>query len=126
MSAFPPSFPGQGGAADASPVARQWAALGEAAGAVALLAAAEPATPAGMRDFPIRIREAGGWRLRRAEDELADLAAIMQHGLAALLSVNARGADPRPAARALLAEFDFACGALLALLPARPEPVVAA
>jgi hypothetical protein len=41
----------------------------------------------------------------------------MEPGLAALLAVNARGADPRPAAEALWREFLAARAAVLALLP---------
>jgi hypothetical protein len=48
---------------------------------------------------------------------VADLAAVMEPGLAALLSINARGADTRPAARALLHEFNQARAAIIALLP---------
>jgi hypothetical protein len=125
MNALPPSFPGPD-VEGVSTVERRWIALNEAAGVVAVLAAAVPVTAAGMRDFPARIEAAGGWRLKRAEDELADLTAILEHGLGALLSINERGADPRPAARALLAEFEFACGALRALLPLQEEPVFAA
>lgn len=124
MNALPPSFPGLGQAHGETAVERHWNALNAAAGVVAALAASAPALAAQMHDFPARIEAAGGWRLKRAESELADLTAILEHGLAALLSVNARGADPRPAARALLHEFDGACGALLALLP--PVPVFAA
>lgn len=122
MNALPPSFTGIG---SGSAVERRWSALNEAAGVVAVLAAEVPTTAASMRDFPTQIAAAGGWRLSRAESELADLTAILEHGLSALLSINERGADPRPAARALLAEFEGVCGALLALLPPETEPVFA-
>jgi hypothetical protein len=70
-----------------------------------------------MRNFPALIRDADMWRRERAEFGISDLAAIMEPGLAALLAVNARGADPRPAALALLQEYNSACEALLSLLP---------
>jgi hypothetical protein len=96
----------------------QWAALGEAAGVVAMLAGLSPERPGTeMRNFPALIRDADRWRRERAEAGIADLAAIMEPGLAALLAVRARGADPRPAALALLNEFNSARLALLALLP---------
>ncbi len=126
MTALPPSFTALGAALEASAIERRWNALVSAAQVVSALAGTEPASAAAMDAFPARIAAAGGWRLARAESELADLTAILEHGLAALLSVNERGVDTRPAARALLAEFEFACGALLALLPPETEPVFAA
>ena len=45
------------------------------------------------------------------------MTAMLQPGIAALLGVNARGADPRAAALALWREFIAARAALLALLP---------
>ena len=42
---------------------------------------------------------------------------MMEPGIAALLGINARGADPRPAALALWREFTAARGAVLSLLP---------
>ena len=130
MTAYSPGFPPHSaGKADSLPpqsgfgrrgdaIEIQWAVLQEAAAAVALLAgtAPEPATPQ-MRDFPALIRETGGWRLRMAEQGIADLAAIMEPGLAALLAIKGRGADSAAPARALLREFQSAHAALLALLP---------
>ncbi len=96
----------------------RWAALGDAAGVVAALAGFEPErTSAEVRNFPALIRDAEAWRRERAENGIADLAAIMEPGLAALLAVNARGADPRPAAMALWREFIAARAAILSLLP---------
>ena len=86
--------------------------------AVALLAGQQPPEAADprMASFPAAIRRTGGWRLRLAEQGLADLAAMMEPGLAALLSVQAHGGDARPPARALLQEFAAARAALLALV----------
>jgi hypothetical protein len=124
MNAFPPPLPARGsarpalGPSVASGTSIKWAALAEAAGVVAVLAGFAPERPGTeMRNFPALIRDADPWRRDRAEAGIADLAAIMEPGLAALLAVRARGADPRPAALALLNEFNAARNALLALLP---------
>lgn len=94
----------------------KWAALHDAAAAVAALAGceAEPISVAAA-DFPATIQAAGGWRRVLAEQGIEDLAAIMEPGLAALLASHARGANPAPAARALWQEFEAARTALLAL-----------
>ena len=86
-----------------------------AAGALAGLAPERPGIE--IRNFPALIRDADPWRRERAEVGIADLAAVMEPGMAALLAVRARGADPRPAALALLNEFNAARLAVLALLP---------
>ena len=123
MNALPPSFTAASGRASfaqasASATSMRWAALGDAANVVAALAGFEPErSSADVRNFPALIRDAEAWRRERAENGVADLAAIMEPGLAALLAVNARGADPRPAAMALWREFIAARAAILALLP---------
>lgn len=104
--------------ASASALSRQWAALQDAAKVVAMMSGLEPERPSPeIRNFPALIRDCGAWRQAIAEDGIADLAAMMQPGIAALLGVNARGADARPAALALLREFNAARASLLALLP---------
>jgi hypothetical protein len=124
MSALLPPLPSREAARPAlgpsvgSGTSNKWAALNEAAGVVAMLAGLTPESPgAELRDFPALIRDADSWRRERAEAGIGDLAAIMEPGLAALMAVRARGADPRPAAFALLNEFNSARVALLALLP---------
>src|SRR5690349_16462734 len=125
MNALPPSFTAASGSgrtsfaqAGASATSMRWAALGDAAGVVATLAGLEPErTCAEVRNFPALIRDAEPWRRERAENGVADLAAIMEPGLAALLAVTARGVDPRPAAIALWREFIAARAAILSLLP---------
>jgi hypothetical protein len=103
-------------------LAMRWAALHDAADAVALLAGIAPERPAAaIRAFPAQIREAGGWRLALAETGVDDLAAIMRPGLAALLAVKARGQDALAPARALWHEFDRSRAALLALVPEAGE-----
>lgn len=99
----------------------RWTALADAAGIVAALAGAEaePTTAEG-RDFPALIRDAEPWRREQAENGIADLAAVMEPGIVALLAIHARGTDSRPAATALWREFVAARGAILALSPAAP------
>jgi hypothetical protein len=125
MNAVPPSFTAAPGSVRASfaqnsPSATsiRWTALADAANLVAALAGLEPerSTPE-MRNFPALIRDLEPWRRERAENGVADLVAIMEPGIAALLAVNARGADARPAAMALWREFVTARAAILALLP---------
>ncbi len=96
----------------------KWAALQDAAALVAMLAGLEPDPPSdAIRAFPGALRDAAAWRRETAEKGIDDLAAIMEPGIAALLAVNARGADTRAAATALWREFDAARAALLALAP---------
>ncbi len=102
----------------ASATSMRWSALGDAGAVVATLAGVEPEAPnRALRNFPVLIRECPPWRRELAENMVSDLAAVMEPGIAALLAVNARGADPRPAARALWREFTAARAAVLALLP---------
>lgn len=102
----------------ASATSMKWAALLEAGNVVAELAGlgGERTSPE-IRNFPALIRDAESWRREMAENGIADLAAMMEPGLAALLAVSARGANPAPAALALWREFTAARSALLALLP---------
>ncbi len=96
----------------------QWAALQDAAGAVAQLAGLAAEKPSGqVRNFPALIKDAGGWRLELATNGVADLAAMMAPGVKALLAVSARGQDPTAAALTLWREYYHARAALLALVP---------
>jgi hypothetical protein len=121
MSALPPFFPNAyTSTAQPSSAGERWAALTEAAGLVAAMAGIAPRTSAEERHgFPLRLAQAEPWRREHAERGVADLSAIMEPGIAALLAVRARGADPRAAARALWHEFAAARSAILTLLPAR-------
>ena len=106
------------GQAAASASSLKWAALQDAANVVAALAALEPErTTPEIRNFPALIREAAPWRRELAERGIEDMTAVMEPGIAALLGVNARGADPALAALALWREFIGARAAVLALLP---------
>ncbi len=120
------AFKGSGratfGQGSASAMGMKWAALHDAAGTVALIAAMEaPAMSAEVRSFPAAIREAGGKRLRQAEQGIEDISAIMEPGLSALLAAHSRGANPQAAACALWNEFVGARDALLALVPPEDE-----
>jgi hypothetical protein len=120
------ALPGSGrvefGQASASATSMKWSALHDAAGVVAMLAglAAETMRPE-VRNFPAVIRDTGGWRRTLAEQGIEDLSAFMEPGLAALLAVNARGANAAPAALALWQEFLVARNALLGLVPPPSE-----
>lgn len=113
-SARPAGF----GQAAASRTALQWAALSDAANVVAVLAGfqPEPDAPA-IRNFPALLRDAAAWQREQARNGIADLLEVMEPGISALMAINARGADPSAAARALWHEFTDARSALLALLP---------
>ncbi len=105
-------------------LARQWSALHRAAVAVSGLAgeAVRPLSPE-MRDFPANIARIGGWQLSLAQHGVADLAAVMEPGLTALISVHARGAEPQAPARALLDEFNSACKAIVSLAHVEEDSV---
>lgn len=121
MNAVPPFFPGTSAelrSGDPGATGERWAALAEAGALVAALAGIAPGALAeSAQTFAPRLSRAEAWRREHAERALADLAAIMEPGIAALLAVRARGADPQPAARALWREFAAARAAILALLP---------
>lgn len=96
----------------------QWAALQDAAGAVAMLAGLAAEKPSSqVRNFPALIKDAGGWRYELATNGVNDLAAMMAPGVKALLAVSARGQDPTAAALTLWREYHHARAALLALVP---------
>lgn len=123
MNALPPSLiPGTAArptfGQGASALSRKWAALQDAANVIAALAGLEPErTTADIRNFPALMRDAAAWRRDLADRTIEDMTAVMEPGLVALLGVNARGASPAPAARALWREFVEARAAVLALLP---------
>lgn len=99
-------------------MAIRWAAVHDAAAAIGELAGIAPEyrTPE-VRNFPAIMRDTGGWRYRLAEQGVDDLAAILEPGLAALLSLHDSGAAAGPAAKALWHEFHTARAGLLALIP---------
>ncbi|WJY19669.1 hypothetical protein QQS45_05480 [Alteriqipengyuania flavescens] len=99
--------------------AMRWGALLDAGAVLADLAGVAQERPdAAAKAFPLAMREAEGRRRAAMEGALSDIAAVMEPGMAALLAVLARGADARPAARALWSEFAASRDALLAMVPA--------
>ncbi|WP_271439752.1 hypothetical protein [Pontixanthobacter luteolus] len=99
-------------------LSRQWAAVQDAAAAVAMLAGMPAEKPSQkMRNFPALIRDVDGWQLDLARNQVSDMAAMMQPGLAALLATKARGQNGTSAALTLWHEYVAARDALLALLP---------
>ena len=104
--------------ASASGTSLRWSALCEAGLVVAMLAGIEAEPPdRAVRSLPALLRDAEGWRRELADGAIADLAAMMEPGLAALLAINARGQDCRVPAQALWHEFVAARAAIIALLP---------
>lgn len=115
-------LPGSGrvqfGQGSTSAMSMKWSALHDAAAVVGSLAGmpSNP-MPAEVRNFPVVIRDAGGWRREAAEQGIEDISAVLEPGLSALLAVHARGANPAAPALALWREFHAARDALLALVP---------
>ncbi|MFZ1744087.1 MAG: hypothetical protein WAT93_14640 [Pontixanthobacter sp.] len=103
---------------ESSRLSRQWAAVQDAAAAVAMLAGLAPEQASNtIRNFPALIRDADGWRLTLAKNHVSDMAAMMQPGLTALLATNARGQDATAPALTLWREYYAAREAALGLLP---------
>lgn len=122
MNAIPTDFaatrPDGPGARGPSAMSVQWAALHDAASAVAAMAGLAAEKPsAQVRNFPALIKDVGGWRLELAMNGVSDMAAMMRPGVQALLAVAARGQDPTPAALTLWREYHHARAALLELVP---------
>lgn len=122
MNAIPPSMtPGirsKSGQGPENAAKRNWTALQEAANVVASLAGLDPErSSAEVRDFPALIGNAAQWRREFAEQGIDDMTAMLQPGIAALLGIEARGADPREAALALWHEFTQARAAVLSVVP---------
>ncbi|MGB3794795.1 MAG: hypothetical protein WA957_00635 [Alteraurantiacibacter sp.] len=103
---------------DASCTSLRWAALTKAGQVVAALAGVE-AEMCGrdVRNFPSLMRDVQDWRRELADNGCADLAAVMEVGISALLTITEQKGDCKPAALALWREFAAARSAMLALLP---------
>ena len=97
----------------------QWEAVHEAAAAVGNLAqlGRESLTPE-IEQLPHRAAEQGGWHYEMVAHGIEDLAAVMQPGLRALLSLTAQGQDTTAAALTLWREFHTARTAILDLIDA--------
>ena len=95
------------------PLAMRFEALAVAAGVVAGLAGeASSELDANHARIGAALAGASSWQRSLAEDAIADMSAVMEPGIATLLSLSPRGADPRPAAQALWQEHVAACNAL--------------
>ncbi|MBX7541607.1 hypothetical protein [Qipengyuania sphaerica] len=100
-------------------LAVQWDAVHEAAAAVAILAQlGEEQVDEDIRDLPQRAVDLGGAKFELVARGIDDLAAVMQPGLRALLSMSAQGQDTTSAALTLWREFHSARAAVLAVAPA--------
>ena len=121
------AFAGSGrarfGQGAANALSMKWSALHDAAATVALLAGIEAqAMTQVVRAFPVTLREAEPALRELVEDGVADIAAIMEPGLSALIAAHARGASPHAAAAALWHEFLGTRDGLMALAASRAPP----
>ena len=97
----------------------QWGAVHEAARAVANLAQlGREALAPEIAQIPTRAASKGGWHYETAARGIGDLAAVMQPGLRALLSLAAQGHDTTTAALTLWREFHYARDAIVELVAA--------
>lgn len=111
----PPPF----GRARAGSLGVRWSALHDAADAIAAIAGMPgEARSVSRPGLPAQAGDAD--RRALVEQGIDDLSALLMPGLSALLAALARGAQPRAAARTLLAEFDAARDGLLHLAMAMP------
>jgi hypothetical protein len=105
-----------GSGVDTDSVIQGWNTLHEAATIVAVLGGVRAElSEAEMRTFGAKLSQAPHWLHEMARQGIEDLAAIMEPGLAALLTVHSAGGDPAVPARALWSEFIAARDALLVL-----------
>lgn len=116
---LPPIEPGPRPIPEVEALGVQWEAVHEAAAAVGHLAqlGREPMDET-LRTLPFRAATRGGWHYEMVARGIDDLAAVMQPGLRALLSLTANGQDTTAAALTLWREFHTARAAILGLLDA--------
>jgi len=101
---------------DVAALANQWDAVHEAASAVGHLAQlGREHIDDEIASLPLRAAEKGGREFELVAHGVEDLAAIMQPGLRALLSLTAQGRDTTAAALTLWREFHASRSAILAL-----------
>tara|TARA_E500000305_G_C3973443_1_gene213122 strand:+ start:227 stop:598 length:372 start_codon:yes stop_codon:yes gene_type:complete len=102
---------------NASATVMRWTALVDAGNALALLAGTrDDAANRPARDFAAALAQCPAPRRRLADNAVADLAAIMESGLSALLAGQQRGGNTQPAARALWREYVNARDSLLDMI----------
>ncbi len=96
----------------------RWQSLHQAANEIASKAALAAETMGEeLQNFPARIVAAGGDRAFQARRGMQEIEAILQPGLTALRTIEARGRDTTAPALALWREFYNTRSALLALCP---------
>ena len=100
-------------------LAQRYEAVTAAAAVVAGIAGVEPETDV----FADVLAHTQGRKANRAADIVADMAAILEPGIATLLAVSSRGADAGPAARALRDEYDMHRNQLARLLEREPASI---
>lgn len=119
-TAFPGSGRAQFGQGAANAISMKWSALHDAAETVALLAGLDgKAMTQEVRTFPNTLRNASPALRELVETSVADLAAMMEPGLSALIAAHARGAHPQAAAGVLWQEFLDARNAVMTLAASR-------
>lgn len=91
--------------AGANTAVMRWNALGQAGGLVGALSGETGSDPTATLAIADALEAAPQWRRELAEAAIADLAAMMEPGLATLLEIDARGGDPRTAAGCLWREY---------------------
>ncbi len=115
---LPPASPAHNGRPTVEELANRWGAVHEAATAVAGLAQlGREEASAEIASLPIRSAQQDGRAYELVANGIDDLAAVMQPGLRALLSLTASGKDTTAAAMTLWREFHVARAAILALVP---------
>ncbi|MBL45731.1 hypothetical protein [Erythrobacter aureus] len=116
---LPPTQVGQHETPNSTLLAQRWEAVHEAAAAVGNLAqlGREPLSREIM-GLPERAAVRGGWHYDSVARGIDDLAAMMEPGLRALLSLTAQGQDTTAAALTLWREFHTARAAIVAILDA--------
>jgi hypothetical protein len=121
------AFPGSGrarfGQGAANALSMKWSALHDAAETVALLAGVEgKAMTQHVRAFPVTLRDARPATRELVEGGIADIAAVLEPGLSALIAAHARGTVPQAAAAALWDDFIAARDALMVLAASQIVP----
>jgi len=105
-------------ARDQANLAAQWDAVHEAAAAIGVLAQlGRPEESEAVTGLPARAAANGGYEYEMVLRGVDDLAAVMQPGLRALLSLSASGQDTTSAALTLWREFHASRDAIIALAP---------
>ena len=108
------------GGAEPDALAGQWAAVHEAAKAVANLAQLGEEEPDDeVRSLPDRAARLSKIRRELVASGVDDLAAVLQPGMRALIALTAKGQDTTSAALTLWREFHTARSAILSLAETR-------